>query len=361
MESKLLTTIHCYNFTPEKVTAIALARGITAAVCCFISAMVLVTLFIRAKIDYHKVCGTVVKRLTIGLTVASVLQQLNLALSLINYFTPGLQEFCQMNGFFNQYFYSVQQFFTLGISLVLFLKVAQGTCSLKCLTGCCKNGTGHTFTCCRREINKVEVTVYTSTFGLPLLLDWIPFATHSYGPYGTWCWIQNNCSNHTAGFWEQILLGKMSFGLVALITLVLFITSLCLLRRAMKNVKLDSLFSIAFLVFMCMLSFAQELMIYKQSYVVWLSIAILTPLCGTFTPLAVLAVIHLPLSSMMVCSCCKHQRHSEYDYDEEQVTLHRSSNWSLLHQPSYTTWCSPHSTIDSVNCSIQAYGNVNAY
>ena len=363
MESKLFAAI-CYNFTEELLTEIALARGITATLCCVISTMVLVILFIRAKIDYHKVCGTVVKRLAIGLTVVSVLQQFNLALGLINHFTAGLEEFCQVNGFLNQYFDSVQRYFTLGISLVLFLKVAKGTCSWKCFTGCCKNTTGHTFTCCRREINKVEVAVYTSTFGLSLLLDWIPFVTHSYGPYGTWCWIQNNCSNHTAGFWEQILLGKIPFGLVALITLVLFITSLCLLRHAIKNVKLDSLLSIAFLVFMCMLLFAQELVIPSHNgYIAWISIAISTPLCGTFTPLALLAVIHLPLSSMIVCACCKHQRHSECDQEEEQVTLHRSSNWSLLHQPSHTTWCSPHSSIDSVDFSfvkLQDYGSISA-
>ena len=150
MESKLFAAI-CYNFTEELLTEIALARGITATLCCVISTMVLVILFIRAKIDYHKVCGTVVKRLAIGLTVVSVLQQFNLALGLINHFTAGLEEFCQVNGFLNQYFDSVQRYFTLGISLVLFLKVAKGTCSWKCFTGCCKNTTGHTFTCCRRE------------------------------------------------------------------------------------------------------------------------------------------------------------------------------------------------------------------
>ena len=363
MESKLFDAI-CYNFTEEQLTEIAFARSITATLCCVISVVVLVILFIRAKIDYHKVCGTVVKRLAIGLTVVSVLQQFNLALGLINHFTPDLEGFCQVNGFLNQYFDSVQWLFTLGITLVLFLKVARGTCSWKCFTVCCKNTTGHTFTWCRREINKVEVAVYISTFGFPLLLDWIPFVTHSYGPYGTWCWIQNNCSNHTAGFWEQILLGKIPFGLVALITLVLFITSLCLLRHAIKNVKLDSLLSIAFLVFMCMLLFAQELVIPSHNgYIAWVLIAISTPLCGTFTPLALLAVIHLPLSSMIVCSCCKHQRHSECDHEEEQVTLHRSSNWSLLHQPSYTTWCSPHSSNDSVDLSfvkLQDYGSINA-
>ena len=84
--------------------------------------MVLVTLFICAKIDYHKVCGTVVKRLAIVLLVASVLQQINMVLSL---FTTGLERFCQVNGFLNQYFDSVQQLFILGISLVLFLKVAK--------------------------------------------------------------------------------------------------------------------------------------------------------------------------------------------------------------------------------------------
>ena len=131
------------------------------------------------------------------------------------------------------------------------------------------------------------------------------------------------------------------------------------------------MFAVAFPVLMfilLILLFTQELLIsiafQRTSVAFWVLIAISAPISSTFTPLAVLAVIHLPLSSMIVCAYCKHHRHSEHDHDEEQVTLHRSSNWSLLHQPSYTTWCSPHSGIDSVNCSNtkpQDYGSINAH
>ena len=61
---------NCSNFTDEQVRAVAFVRGITAAVCCFLLFAVLVIIFILAKRDYQKVCGTVVKRLAVGFTVA---------------------------------------------------------------------------------------------------------------------------------------------------------------------------------------------------------------------------------------------------------------------------------------------------
>ena len=86
---------NCSNLTDEQVRAVAFVRGITAAVCCFLLFVVLVAIFILAKADYQKVCGTVVKHLAVGFTVASVLQQFTLALSLNHYFNPGLERFCE--------------------------------------------------------------------------------------------------------------------------------------------------------------------------------------------------------------------------------------------------------------------------
>ena len=350
---------NCSNFTDEQVRAVALVRGITAAVCCFLLFAVLVAIFILAKVDYQKVCGTVVKRLAVGFTVASVLQQFTLALSLKRHFDPDLEEFCEADGFFNQYFGSVWQLFTVGISLVLFLIVAKETSSWNFFRVI--NAEGNAYTCCSKQINKLELAVFASIFGLPLIFNWIPFTTDSYGPSGTWCWIrslENDCSQHTAGLWEQLWLSRVPIILVAVITLVLLVMALFLLGCAIKNAKLakkifqlgiaDSLLSLALLLFLFMMYLPPQGIITsnhfnRNRFVVWIFIAISSPFIGTLTPLALLVVIHLPLSTIF-CACCKQQRHTgpqQRDHNNEQATVHESSNWN---QPSHTTWHPPHSS-----------------
>ena len=78
---------HCYNLTESYRTAIALARGITSAVCGVTSFMLLVILFGGYR---HRVCGTVIKRLVVVLIAINVPYQLVLALHLVHYFRLGL-------------------------------------------------------------------------------------------------------------------------------------------------------------------------------------------------------------------------------------------------------------------------------
>ena len=358
---------NCLNFTYEQLTTVALARGITAAVCCGILFVVLIALLILAVVNCQRVCGTVVKRLAIGLTAFNVLYQLTLALNLQHYYNPGFENFCEADGFFDQYLGGVQLLFTLAISLVLFFKVAAVASSWERFDACYKKVKMCTLTCCSKEINKAEIALFASVFIIPLLFDWIPFTTHSYGPSGVVCWIRsldNDCNKEKAGFWEQVWLGGVPFGLVTLITLGLFVTSICLLSCASKNIKAlakmgitDSFFSLTCLSFVLLLSPLQMIayFIYFR-FGFWAILnSVSIPLIGILIPITVLIVIHLPLSSMIVYACCKHQKrsgHRECDQDVEQATLHGSSNWSLLHQPSQTTWSSPHSSNDSENLSL---------
>ena len=207
-----------------------------------------------------------------------------------------------------------------------------------------RSAEGNTYTCCSKQINKLELAVFTSTFGLPLIFTWIPFTTDSYGPSGTWCWIrslEDDCSQHTAGLWEQLWLSRVPFILVAVITLALFVTALFLLGCAIKNAKLakkfvvklgiaDSLLSLALLFFLYMMYLPPQGIITSNSFnrnrfVVWIFIAISTPFVGTLTPLALLVVIHLPLSAIF-CACCKQQRY----------TLVHKSVITTMNKPQYT-------------------------
>lgn len=107
----------------------------------------------------------------------------------------------------------------------------------------------------------------------------------------------------------------------------------------------DSLLSLALLFFLYMMYLPPQGIITSNSFnrnrfVVWIFIAISAPFVGTLTPLALLVVIHLPLSTLF----CKQQRYTgpqERDHNNEQATVHKSSNWN---QPSHTTWHPPHSS-----------------
>jgi len=351
MEAELFAFKNCSNLTNEQITTIAFARGITAVVCYVLLLIVLVTLVILAYLYPQKVHGTVVKRLAIGLTAAAVLFQLILALHLKYYFDPQDTTFCKVDAFFNQYLASVQLLFILGIIVGLFFKVLYLTTSLKLMNEKAKECT---FTFFRWKINKLELVLLTSVFVLPLLFDWIPFATNSYGPYGPWCWIriiETDCSTHVAGMWAKIGLMDVPTGLVALLALVLFAASLCLLWYGTKNAGVEKLVlievgiteTIFFLTFLAVVLSQWSLeATAKSSYTFWIIFALLPPLAFTLIPLALLIAIQLPFSAMIACACHKHQR--RIIYQNYPVTLHNSSDWSGINQPSHTTWDSPHSS-----------------
>jgi len=50
-------------------------------------------------------------------------------------------------------------------------------------------------------------------------------------------YLNENCSTHVAGLWEQIWLWYALSGAAAFLALVLFIASLCVLGYAAKNAK----------------------------------------------------------------------------------------------------------------------------
>ena len=306
METESLSFENCSGFSYEQFTDVAQARRISAAVCCAVLLLVLavlLTLAVLTKLTIivkPKLCETVAKRLTIWLTAATVPYQLVLAAASEPVSGPHDTESCKAYGFLIQYCGSVQLLFTLGISLVLFFKVWDATpWKPERVDSCHKRIKECTFACCK--INKLEVVFLVLVFGLPLLFDWIPFATNSYGATGPWCWIRSiekNCTIHTAGLVEQIVLWDVPFGLVVLVTLVLFITSLCLLGYVVKTseaqnliekVITDSVFSLAFLTVMsvlCVLEVATRTYSFaQQSLGVWVVYAISTPLGRAFIPL----------------------------------------------------------------------------
>ena len=361
MDTESFSFVNCSGFTYEQFTDVGQARHTTAAVCCAISFIVFLVLVILAIFRKLKLCETVAKRLTIWLTAATVPYQLVLAQpnSL-----PLDVESCKAYGFLVQYFGSIQFLLTLGISMVLFFKVWDAIPWKPERVDSCHKKAKETFGCCGCKINKLEVVYLVLVFGLPLLIDWIPFTTDSYGATGPWCWIRSiekNCTIHTAGLVEQIVLWDLPFGLVVLITLVLFTASLCLLGYAIKDSKAqnviekvitDSIFSLVFLTVMsvlCVLEVTTRTYSFSnQRLDVWVVYAISTPLGHFFIPIALLMAIYLPLSSVIAKYTHRKQQSPPREgyglVTLENRTLHHSSDWSLINKPSHSTWEPLHSS-----------------
>ena len=350
---------NCSGFNDQQFETIALVRGFTAGTLCAIVSVVLVALVVLAKFCYQRVCGTAIKRLTIGLTAINVMHQLFLALHIEYYYHPELVKFCKAAGFLDLYLGTVQLYLALGIFLILFFKVLKVTTSRQLIDEYYEKAKRCTFTCHNGwRINKLEVAVFASAVVLPLLFDWIPFATNSFGPYGPWCWIhsfEKDCSTHTAGAWERRWLWDIPFGLAALLMLVLFIASLCLLGYGIKYAHVqklaigDSVISIAL---MFVLRFIQTIpydAIKQDGFVFRVVNAVIDPISDGFVPLALLMTIHFPFSSVIgKCRCCKHQNKVGEDLGCDQAvsqtTAHWSSDWSVINKPSYTMWDCPHSS-----------------
>jgi len=157
------------------------------------------------------------------------------------------------------------------------------------------------------------------------------------------------------------VLWNVPFGLVVLITLVLFIASLCLLGYAIKDSKAqnviekvitDSIFSLVFLTVMsvlCVLEVTTQTYSFSnQQLGVWVVYAISTPLGHFFIPIALLMAIYLPLFSMIAKYTHRKQQSQPREgyglVTLENRTLHHSSDWSLINKPSHSTWEPLHSS-----------------
>ena len=304
----------------------------------------------------NRLLGTVVKRLSIGLIVISVVNQIIYQMQLVYYYYHD-EEYCKVNGFFSQYFETVELLLVLGISLALFFKIGEKVFPSWKLFHYCKKAKEKIFTHHDMKISKPEVVIVASVIVFPLLFDWIPFTTKSYGQFATWCWIhslEENCTTNSAGQWEQIWLEIVPFGIVSFVILVLFVGSLCQLGYGIKNAKVHRLIQVGtvdYLLFLTLLVFMGFLYalgvicdtstLTQYHFIFWICSAVTFPLTGTFATLALLVAIHLPISA--TCIYYKRRQYQDIDrqaHEDEPNTVNRSDPVDI---PSHTTWDSPHS------------------
>ena len=202
-----METDNSFNFTKKQVKTIACARGITAGVCGVILLLVfvvLVILSIRPR-SRDRMCGSVKKRLTIWLTAVTVLPELTQFLSLMYFLNKSdtiffdYIAFCRADGFLNQYFGTVQLFFTLSISFTFFFEVCEATLNPRCIQNLNINEDSRCCGCKKKTL--LEVGLCFVMFIIPILYA-VLFATDTYSTIGPWCWnlsIAENCDERTAG------------------------------------------------------------------------------------------------------------------------------------------------------------------
>jgi len=230
-----------------------------------------------------------------------------------------------------------------------------------------------TYTCYSWKINKLEIAFYVSIFVFPLLFDWVPFISNSYGPNGLSCWFQtleSNCSIHEAAVWEGIGLWIAPAGLVLLLTFGLSTASLFLLCYAMKYTKLQKLIEAGITVFIVLLgaifiiitSVVPSMLPLRFGWLVTYGIAL--PVFVALIPLVLLLAVHLPLPLMIVRLCQKDQGCRNLSNGErDQATVQKCSGWSIMHQPSHTTWSPSHDDLESAPFTCEQLPNYgfNAY
>ena len=351
----------CYNLTDEQTEVIARVGGVSAAVCCAILSTVLVVFVILAILPKtrKKLLGTVVKRLSFGLIAVMVLYQLIFAMQLVYYYHHD-EGYCKVNGFFIQYFEAVGLLLVLGISVALLFRIGEKLFPSWRICHYCKKAKEKMFTRHDMKVSKPEVAIVASVIVLPLLFDWIPFTTNSYGQYATWCWIhslEQNCTTNPAGRWEQIWLWHVPFGIASFVIIVLFVGSLCQWGYGIKNAKVhrliqvgtvDYLLVLTFLVFTSFLC-AIAVISYTSTlskghhFIFRIFAAVTTPLIGTFASLGLLVAIYLPISATCILYHKRHQ-YQEIDnqaHEDEPNTVNRSDPVDV---PSHTTWDPPHSS-----------------
>ena len=282
---------NCSGFTDEQIKLVADLRCSFASIACLGLIIVLVALVILAMLNKsirNQMCKNVVQHLTIWLTAVTAIYELFLALSLIYYFNPSDEGFCKADGFMNQYFGSVQLIFTLAISFIVFVQTTAEEWAVRLQR------------IAERKVTScvVEVVFLPVAFVIPVLFDWIPFTTSSYGSTGPWCWIHNieeKCTIHRAGL---AVLWTVPFVLVASLTIVFFIRALWLLCCRSGNAgPCYSIISLSLLLVTCAMCILEVITrfysFHRHDLSAWEAYALSAPIGQVAIPLALLVAVHL--------------------------------------------------------------------
>ena len=128
--------------------------------------------------------------------------------------------------------------------------------------------------------------------------------------------------------------------------------SLFLLCYAMKNTKLQKLIDITVsimlldAIYIPITSIVSTMLPLQFGW--WVTWCIVSTVFVALIPLVLLLAVHLPLSKMIAHLCQKHQGHRNVSHGEhDQATAQKCTGWSIMHQPSHTTWSPSHEDLEN--------------
>ena len=316
----------CANISEAAFKSLSLARDTTAGFCLLLCFLTLTLICIsRSWKSIHE-------RLFLYLTASTVFYLAVLTMHIEHYFHYTWQDrFCIAVGFLDQYSGSVQLLFTWWITLFLFVDVSlklkgRDYASLvpACFPGCWRG---------QKCASVLECILVTLAIVCPIISSVLPFLLVSYGETGPWCWIRtlehNSCKQSAEGFWEQMGLWYIPFGVVALCSLLfillMFVLLICwMLKFPALQVKIHGLkssvaetcllvlFLIVYFVLFSIEITGRIISSIDNIFWVWMLYAISTPLSGAILPIAffIYRFNKVIRSSIVKClrvpgSCCE--------------------------------------------------------
>ena len=345
--------INCTNMDAHDVRLLALARGLTGAVCFLVCVVTMLLVMSRSIVALRE---STQARLMAYLLFSTAAYLLVLSTHIEHYWNydgsgnntaqrhhwqvsyvsmPGhshihplsymyirrciflLQvDLCVAIGLADQYTGTVQLFFTVGVAAYFVYH------SLKFF--CKQSNTNMVF---KRRVWEILLVVVSVV--VPALYVWVPFTAVPYGETGPWCWIRSldrHCRRLKGTFWEQMGIWYLPFGVAAFssfFAIVLFLVGLC---RYLPNVKKgkgqkkgEACVLIAFLCTYCLLfliEFISDVIseqLKTDYFSVWMLYAISTPLSGVTLPIGLLIYTYTGTLRDVVnqycrCQCIRHRR-----------------------------------------------------
>ena len=326
--------LNCTNLTESQLNHMNLSRGLTAAVCVIILAIILVVLCTS------KAYSSIMQRLYLYLILATIFRELCLTATLEHqYYYEHQDQVCVALGFVTHYASIVVILSALGVILFTMVSI--------CATMKCQ----HLGFSLRRRL-LLEIVYVILIIALPLLTTLAPLITGNYGLALAWCWIRViNRECEEVALEEQLILGYGGYevvsvaGILSIIVLAITYCKMAADYPRVKKLLLQSLTLTSFvLLFLLFTNTAFAIRIYSgitgwtYHYEMWLFHGVIIPLCQLIIPVGFLGSFYF--RHFYVKCCKKHARRHQYRKVEDQrKTFHTSSN-SLI--PSSTFFHVPY-------------------
>ena len=360
--------INCTNMDAHDVRLLALARGLTGAVCFLVCVVTMLLVMSRSIVALRE---STQARLMAYLLFSTAAYLLVLSTDIEHYWNydgsgnntaqrhrwqvsymyismPGhshihplsymyirrciclLQvDLCEAIGLADQYTGTVQLFFTVGVAAYFVYH------SLKFF--CKQSNTNMVF---KRRVWEILLVVVSVV--VPALYVWVPFKAVPYGEIGPWCYIRTldrQCHRLKGAFWEQMGIWYIPFGVAAFssfFAIILFLVGLCrYLPNVERQKKGEACVLIAFLFTFCLvflIEFISHIIsdqVKTDYFSVWMLYAISTPLSGVTLPIGLLIYTYAGTLREVVSQYCRCQ------CIRRRLTLFRNTS-SFTHVPTYT-------------------------